>query len=306
MKLYDVRRAENGGTRLYKSAGANSVEPYPGCPKGGAHYDLTLPIKDADGTAFTFVGLANESFRANNYIGSIKLPDTTEYINYAAFWQCYYLTDFVWPEDVTRLEIGDRLFDTCQRLVGPMEWPAKFTNLGDRSFTDCPSLVGFAGLSVTNVGNNAFQNCPALRTVELGDGASVTFGNQVFQNSWVQNPATPNKVLFHGAPPKVNEYILAFNSAGGGIGNTTLDWMASRSVIAYIPLNGAKDGPTDAWKTFVDDFAAAKDGNLVTFPAKGEDGAWGDGSIYNAQLRKTVKLRFWDPDYETSSALLAY
>ena len=38
----------------------------------------------------------------------------------------------------------------------------------------------------------------------------------------------------------------------------------------------------------------------------GETGAWADGKIYVKNANKTVNLRFWDPDAQTTSALLAY
>ena len=182
-----------------------------------------------------------------------------------------------------------------------MEWPAKFTNLGSRSFADCTSLVGFGGLSVTNVGDYAFSNCPALQTVEFGVGESVTFGNEVFRGD-----SKVTTVLFYDTPPAINQYILAFNSNGNGIGNTVLDWWGSAGATMYIPLDETQDGATAAWRAFADAFVAAKDGNAVIFPTRGEDGAWSTGSIYNAQVKKTVKLKFWNPDDKTPSALLAY
>lgn len=308
VKLYDVRRTTDGGTKLRKVSGQSGTAPYEGCPKGGAHYDLTLPIRDAEGNVFTFVGLENEAFRGNDFIGSIKLPDTMEYINYAAFWQAHYLVGFQWPSDVSSLVIGSRLFDTCSRLVGPIEIPSKFVNCGDRMFCDCPALIGVAGLSVTNVGANAFQNDSSLQTVELGDGASITFnGDVIFQNAFRSNPGSPNIILFRSAPPVINKYILAFDPAtGSNVGNSVLDWLSSRSVIVYVPFNEAKNGPTAAWAAFKTAFVAAKEGNEVAWPTDNGDGSWTDGRIYNKQVNKSVKLRFWDPDATTTSALLAY
>ena len=200
VKLYDVRRTTDGGTKLRKVSGQSGTAPYEGCPRGGAHYDLTLPIRDAEGNVFTFVGLENEAFKGNNFIGSIKLPDTMEYINYAAFWQAYYLADFQWPSDVSNLRMGGRTFDTCTRLVGPMEWPEGLANPGDRPFTDCTALVGFGGPSVTNVGDNAFQNCPALRMIEFGEGESVTFGNVAFQGDSTGGAAPARRSTSRSTP----------------------------------------------------------------------------------------------------------
>lgn len=307
VKLYDVRRTENGGTRLYKNNGQNGTAPYEGCEYGGAHYDLTLPIKDADGVEYSFVGFAKEAFKENNYIGSIKLPDSTEFIRYGTFWQSRYLTDFQWPADMTKLTIEDRLFDTCSRLVGPIEIPSKFVNCGDRMFCDCISLVGIGGVSVTNVGANAIQNCPKLEALELGDGESVTFGTYSMRQAWTQTAGTPKSLLFHSAPPVLNAQWL------GNTDNSVIDYLAGRSVVLYIPLNATKDGPTDSWVQFQTAVAATTSTtatpNSLTFPTPNGDGTWTDGSLKisgSSAKNKTVTVRFWDPDSTATAALLAY
>ena len=306
VKLYDVRRTENGGTRLYKNNGQNGTAPYEGCEYGGAHYDLTLTIKDADGTEFTFVGFANEAFKGNNYIGSIKLPNSLEFINYATFWQCYYLADFQWPADMTAFTtLGNRLFDTCQRLVGPIEIPSKFVNCGDRMFCDCISLVGAGGISVTNVGANAFQNCPKLEALELGDGESVTFGTDSMRQAWSQNATTPKSLIFRSAPPVLNAQWL------GNTGNSVIDYLALRGVVIYIPFNATKDGPTAAWLAFqsavADTVSATSTPNSLTFPTPNGDGTWTDGVLKisgSSAKDKTVAVRYWNP--AATAALLAY
>ena len=306
VKLFDIRRTVTGGTKLYKNNQQNGTAPYEGCPYGGAHYDLTLPIRDAEGNEYTFVGFANEAFKGNKYLGSIKLPDTMEFINYATFWQAEFLTDFQWPSDVSSLEIGARLFDTCKRLVGPMELPSKFVNCGDRMFCDCIALVGFGGLSVTNVGANAFQNCPKLQAIELGDGESVTFGTESMRGSW-NSSAAAKTLLFHSAPPVLNDQWL------GNTGNSVVDFVANRGVVVYIPLNETKDGPTDSWVQFQAAVAATASTtstpNALVFPTSNGDGTWTDGSLKisgSSAKNKTVTVRFWDPDATTTSALLAY
>lgn len=302
VKFFDVRRTANNGTALYKNNGQNGTPPYAGCPYGGAHYDLTLPIRDANGTEYTFVGFAAESFRGNDYLGSIKLPDTLEYINDQTFWQCHYLKEFVWPADMTNLRtMGIRVLDTCSRLVGPVEWPAKFPNVA-QAVWNCHALVGFGGTCITNLGDAAFQNCYALRMVEFGGTEPVAFGNVCFQSA-----SSLKTVLFHDNPPVPNQYITAVNATGGNPGNTVFDWWGSAGATIYVPFNAAKDGPTEKWSAFKTAFEAANEGNLVEFPTQdAETGTWTDGRIYVKNANKTVKLRFWDPDFQTTSALLAY
>ena len=303
VKLFDVRRTENNGTKLYKNNGQNGTPPYEGCPLGGAHYDLRLPIRDEAGNEYTFVGFAATAFRENDYLGSIKLPDTLEYISSQAFWQAHYLREFAWPADMTNLRtVGARILDTCTRLVGPVEWPAKFPNVA-QGLWNCPALVGFGGFCITNLGDAAFQSCSSLRTVEFGGTEPVTFGNADFQGA-----GALKTVLFHDNPPTINTYILGFNpSTGASVGNTTFDWWSGSGATVYVPLNATKDGPTEKWLAFKAAYEAAKDGNAVTFPTRdAETGEWGVGSIYLKQWSKSVKLRFWDPDSQTTTALLAY
>lgn len=303
VKLFDVRRTANGGTKLYKNNCQNGTAPYEGCPLGGAHYDLRLPIRDEAGNEYTFVGFAAEAFRGNDYLGSIQLPDTLEYINDRAFWQAHYLREFAWPADLTNLRtVGVRILDSCSRLVGPVEWPAKFPNVAQACW-NCTALVGFGGTCVTNLGDYAFQSCSSLRTVEFGGTEPVTFGNCDFQSD-----SALKTVLFHDNPPTINTYILGFNpSTGAGVGNTTFDWWSGSGATVYVPLNATKDGPTEKWLAFKAAYEAAKDGNAVMFPTRdAETGEWGVGSIYLKQWNKSVKLRFWEPDAQTTSALLAY
>ena len=303
VKLYDVRRRTAGQNGLYKNNNQNKTPPYEGCPLGGAHYNLRLPIRDAAGNEYTFVGFASESFRENDYLGSIKLPDTLEYINDRAFWQAHYLMEFVWPADMTNLRtVGIRLLDSCSRLVGPVEWPARFPNVA-QAVWNCPALVGFGGFCITNLGDCAFQSCSSLRMVEFGGTEPVTFGNCAFQGA-----SALKTVLFHDNPPTLNKYILGFDpSTGEGVGNTAIDWWSSAGATVYVPFNETKDGPTEKWSAFKTAFEAAKDGNAVTFPTRdAETGEWGVGSIYLKQWSKSAKLRFWDPDAQTTTALLAY
>ena len=302
VKLYDVRRRANDGTELYKNNGQNSTPPFEGCPYGGAHYDLRLPIRDAAGNAFTFVGFASTAFKGNDYLGSIKLPDTLEYINNQAFWQAHYLKEFVWPADMTKLTtVSYRILDTCSRLVGPVEWPAKFPNVA-QAVWNCPKLVGFGGNCITNLGDSAFNGCSSLRTVEFGGTEPVTFGSACFQGA-----GALKIVLFHDNPPVANQHITAVNATGGNPGNTVIDWWGSAGATVYIPFNAAKDGPTEKWSAFKTAFEAAKEGNLVEFPTQdAETGVWADGKIYVKNPNKSVKLRFWNPDAQTTSALLAY
>ena len=300
VKLYDVRRTVNGGTKLCKVNNQNATPPYEGCPYGGAHYDLTLPIRDAEGNEFTFVGLNQQAFDSNYYIGSIKLPDTLEYLKSRAFIFARYLKSCSFPENPSSMtELADHVFDSCDRLSSPIEWPPQFTTVGDYSFANCYAFPGFYGPSVTTVGNSAFNSCAKMSAIEFG--ASVSFGSTVFQNT--RDSSVAHRVLFHDAPPVIDASNNLIGSSNG-----VLDWWGNGNAAAtiYIPFNAAKDGPTANWIAFKAAFEAAVDGNAITWPTQNGDGTWADGQIYTKLPNKTSKLRFWDPAAQTTSALLAY
>ena len=298
VKLYDVRRTVDGGTKLRKINNQNGTAPYDGCPYGGAHYDLTLPIRDKDGNEFTFVGLDSGAFNGNNFIGSIKLPNTLEFIKTKAFIFARYLKTCTFPEDTSNMtELSDHVFDSCDLFEGPIVWPPQFTTVGDFSFAHCKKFLGFYGPSVTSVGNSAFNECPSMKAVEFG--ASVTFGPSVFQNT----RGARYQILFHDAPP-------AFDDNNNLIGNSNgvLDWWGNGNAEAtlYVPLNANKDGPTANWAAFKQAFESKVEGNAITWPTASGDGTWADGSIYSKLPNKRSTLRFWNPDTQTTAALLVH
>ena len=254
-------------------------------------------IKDADGNTFTLVKLNNEAFQDNNYIGSVKFPETLEEIGAYAFRRAYYLKSAEFPADTSAITaLGAQIFDSCTRLEGSFVWPSQCTTLGQYTFLNT-KIHGFYGPSVTNVGNNAFNSCTSLKAIEFGD--SVAFGTQVFQNT---RGAAP-RILFHDAPP-----VIDANNNLIGNSNGVLDWWGNGNAeaVLYVPFNAAKDGPTENWTAFKTAFEKAVEGNSITWPTDNGDGTWTDGSIYTEKPKKTSVLRFWDPDATTSAALLAY
>ncbi len=295
VKLYDVRRTVDGGTKLHKINSQNGTPPYEGCGYGGAHYDLTLPIRDEAGNAFTFVGLKNDAFNNNYYIGSIKLPDTLEYIEGSAFKFARYLKSFSFPADPSNMTtLGDHTFDSCDRLGSPIVWPPQFKVVGAYAFAHCWKFPGFCGQTVTNVGVNAFNDCSSLAAIEFGD--SVEFGSAVFQNDYKLKG-----VFLYDSPPVID----ANNNLIGG-SNGIFDWWGVAGATVYVPFNADKDGPTANWCQFKTDFEAAVSGNTINWPTANGDGTWANGSIYVKLPNKTLKLSFWSPDAQTASALLAY
>ena len=294
----------DSGTEL-KKTGGNSI-PYEGCAYGEVDLDLTLPIKDANGTDYTLVKLEQSAFDGSNnhdtdYIRSVKLPGTIRTIGWYAFRFCRYLKKFEW--DTSKLEsVGAQMFDSCERLEGYFTWPSQLAEVGQFTFKGT-KIQGFYGPSVTSVGGSAFRECTSLKAIEFDKSVEFT-GEGAFQST----TGAGYNVFFHDNPPVVNQHITAVTSTGGSQSNSVFDWwgQGNANATVYVPFNEAKNGPTTKWATFKAEFDGANEGNLITWPTSNGDGTWTDGKIYVKGPNKTVTLRFWDPDATTTSALLAY
>ena len=302
--VYNVALQTSGGTALVKQSGNNGTAPYEGCGNGEAVLDLTLPVKDAAGTVYSLVALNDNSFESNNYIGKVKLPSTVTSVGQYSFRYCYYLKSFSFADDTSALSsIGGCVFGDCIRLES-VSWPANIRDVGGYMFNGASALQGFYFPAVTNIGANAFTNAKNMQAVEFGGSAgdTITFVAQSFQN---QGGGTRNlkTLLFHEATPVL----------GGGFetgGNNFLDHVGFTGLVVCLPMNAAKDDVADVWKTWVQNYLVAFAGSNFTFPAKNPDGTWTDGSWYHhasySPARNTYVVRAWDPDGQTTSALLAY
>lgn len=303
--VYNVSSETSGSSRLVKNGG-NQI-PYEGCVYGGATFDFTLPIKDAEGNAFTLVKIGDEGngFSGFNYVGAVKTPDSLEYLGTGAFRNAKYLRSFEFPENPAGLQfVGDSVFIDCERLEC-LEWPSSISTMkGYVCYNTGISGVCFP--AVTNIGANAFTVTPNLRSVEFGGaaGQTIVFKPQAFQNQGM----TIKTILFHEATPD-----LADGFVNGG--NNFLDHVGFNGLVVYIPMNAAKTGPSEAWSAWATNYLEAftgKNGGSSTFsfPTKNQDGTWTDGSWYHHAsyfpARKTYVVRYWDPDSATTSALLAY
>ena len=86
-------------------------------------------------------------------------------------------TNYIIPNSVTN--IGDKAFEDCKSLVS-IKIPNSVTYIGDKAFWKCISLNSInIPNSVTNIGNFAFSWCKSLTSINIPD--SVTYiGNCAF------------------------------------------------------------------------------------------------------------------------------
>lgn len=87
-------------------------------------------------------------------------------------------TNYIIPNSVTN--IGDKAFEDCKSLVS-IKIPNSVTYIGDKAFWKCISLNSInIPNSVTNIGNFAFSWCKSLTSIKIPD--SVTYiGNSAFK-----------------------------------------------------------------------------------------------------------------------------
>ena len=298
VKVYNVSPVANGSTKLTKAS--DNTIPFEGCPLGGASFDFTLPIKDGEGIDYALVSIASECFSGNNYIGSVKLPDSFETLGSGAFRSAKYLKAFAFPASPTSLtSVGDSAFYGCSRLEW-LEWPATIATIAS-FMCNSSGITGIYFPAVTEIKGSAFGITTNLRTVEFGgsDGQTIVFKPQCFQGQGT----TIKTIFFHEATPDLTEGFV-----NGG--NNFLDHVGWTGLVIYLPMNASKDDVADGWKTWVQDYLAVFTGSSFTFPQKNPDGSWTDGSWYHhanyAPARKTYVIRAWDPAAKTVGALLCY
>ena len=77
VRVYDIRRTENGGTTLAKYDEApKDLEMFDACRYGEAVVDFSLPIYGANGTAYMLGVLASSAFAGNQFIGKIVFTNS--------------------------------------------------------------------------------------------------------------------------------------------------------------------------------------------------------------------------------------
>jgi len=165
---------------------------------GGAGGNVDVPVL-INGKPVT--SIADEAFRDQTSITSLKLPDAVTRIGDRAFYNCYGLTSLSLPSNL--VSIGEYAFYNCNYL-GVVVLPSHLETIGDHAFDSCYSLgsVSFpAGL--TSIGNSAFTRCYGLRSLSLPNGL-IDIGDYAFYNC-----SGINSVTFPSSLTSIGSY--AFN-----------------------------------------------------------------------------------------------
>ena len=300
VKVYDIRRRTTGGTDIVKYNEGNGSEMFPGCRYGEAVVDFSLPIRGADGTSYTLVGLSNSAFSGNYFVGKMVLTNSIEFLDDYAVRNCYYLRTVVMPDPATwnPVRIGNpkgngRAFEGCQRLESPIVWPDSLGDVPPYTFSGDYSMTGFSGAGVTNIYAGAFHGVPAGFRLEMGEGDMIAFKGEA-----INSDGRPGAIVWHGTPPSTGDY---FSKSGNHFMKRS-----GTSRVHYIPYDDTQeDGVPAAWAAYKTAFEAETSGNSLTFPTY--DPATGTqtaGSWYvNGRASYADKVRFWFPG-DTAALLM--
>ena len=141
----------------------------------------------------TVTEIGEEAFKDNDYLVTLKIPDTVKVIGESAFQECESLAGtIVIPKNCTLIdkyafygcisirkvsipagaakEIGDSAFYGCENLR-TLELGNSITRIGEAAFYGCKKLGKLViPDSVKEMGNYIFGNCTSLEEVVIGKG----------------------------------------------------------------------------------------------------------------------------------------
>ena len=143
----------------------------------GIWYNLVSKVKQAE---VTCKGSSWDAY-ADEYSGSITLPEGVTSIENQAFYNCRSLTSITLPECVT--SIGAHAFYGCTSLTA-INIPEGVTWIGDDAFFGCSSLTAITiPEGVTSIRGHAFYGCSSLTDITLPEGVT-SIGDQAFSGCY--------------------------------------------------------------------------------------------------------------------------
>lgn len=129
---------------------------------------------------------------SNSNIKELVLPEGVETVGDAAFYNCYYLTDFCFPATVTSL--GENMFYKCTNLKKVTILSNKLESIPNSFLNTCTGLTEFnIPVSVTSLGNGAFYMTSQLEVIDIPSGVT-NIGAGCFQYSGVTSLIIPDGV----------------------------------------------------------------------------------------------------------------
>ncbi len=122
---------------------------------------------------YPVVHLYNDSFRNNNNITSVVIPDTVTNVHMSAFWGCKNLKEVHFGSNVKF--IGYSAFGYCSSLT-EIRLPASLEEVSPRAFSDCTSLERVIADGSGLINREIFYNCTSLSEVVCAETCKVVGG----------------------------------------------------------------------------------------------------------------------------------
>lgn len=119
--------------------------------------DLTLPIKDADGSEYTIAGIPTSGFGYNSVMKTVVLPSYIKTISNYAFKNSYALESVTLNDGLE--VIGLETFSGCTLLREVNNFfPDSVVDVQDNAFFKCGLECGAIANSLTNLGSRVFHS----------------------------------------------------------------------------------------------------------------------------------------------------
>ena len=140
----------------------------------GTAKDLIIPSKY---NGLPVVAIAAESFKENEIIETIVIPDSVKSIGESAFYECTSLESIELPASIT--EIASNTFYRCKKMTS-VTILGDITSIGESAFELCEKLGSIViPDSCESIGEDAFTCCYAMRSVTMPSGL-LTIGGSAF------------------------------------------------------------------------------------------------------------------------------
>ena len=118
---------------------------------------------------FAVTSIADNAFRMNNYLHSIKLPVFLTHVGKNAFAYCQKLEDIHFKAQIVSFDSG--AFCGCGKLQSVSGW--SFETLDFSTFEGCSRLEIIDAYFVGEIKQNTFLRCKRLKSLSFEDGIII-------------------------------------------------------------------------------------------------------------------------------------
>lgn len=185
---YDKDGQYTSITMKYVKTGSDTVtlaSAYSDKGEISGRLDIPREVTDADGKVYIVTAIGMTAFKDNRSLTEVRIPDTVTEIKSQAFYNTGLRGTLELPPGLT--SIGNKAFQNCNLLTGPLVIPDTVTEIENRAFYNCQgfdsltlppglnqindetfafctNLTGTLSLpsGVTRIGMWAFYECPGL------------------------------------------------------------------------------------------------------------------------------------------------